>query len=654
MARRGIGDLEGPLDGIEVISTDVFDTLLLRNGRSERARIVAGERRFSALLARRGFDIPADRLVDLRLKAQRLAFRALNVGGTPGEIRLADLIARQHAILGLPEAFVAERLAIEIEVEKASLRPNRALASLFWRQKQAGRRIIAVSDTTLPTQELTALIHHLHGDGLIDRVYSSADLGATKRRGEIFAHVAEREGVAPAAMLHVGDDEAADVTAAIARGFHAIHLPREAFRSRLRQADGARAELGRRVRRFARGLRSPMPEGGDRQAFGRDVLGPIVAEFGLMIWLYASEASDARLMFCARGGVGIREAFERLLDRLALPLDVGRETLLVSRLIAARAAVLAKSTAALDELGREFAGDSFADVARALGGRAYDLGPAWQERFAAEGFFDLLFSAGGAEVLADIEAQNRLFARHLADCAGGAGRLILCDTGLYGSTQRLLAAGFPDLSIETIQFARANYKRHGEEHFPRVAGLVVEQNLYNPLKAETSVLRYWQLVESLFEPAVPSVKLFHETCEGGIASNSGDLSYGKVDAAAGNALLTGALAYIDGLGPGDGAKVLRDAEIAWRRLRQAITRPSAADLATLAVGERSVDFGRAGTVSVMAAGEKAGLAARLGGIKAQLWREGAIAREFPTFRPALLAMLESAHALRGLSARLTR
>ena len=73
-------------------------------------------------------------------------------------------------------------------------------------------------------------------------------------------------------------------------------------------------------------------------SFGRFVLGPIVAHFCLRIWLYAkgAEAADsAVLLFCARGGVGIREAFERLLLRLSLPLDMRRENVMISRLVAA-------------------------------------------------------------------------------------------------------------------------------------------------------------------------------------------------------------------------------------------------------------------------------------------------------------------------------
>src|SRR6267378_3269307 len=102
MSRNNLADLVNAADGIEVISTDVFDTLLLRTNRSERSRILKGERLFSDLLARRGWHIGADLLVDARLQAQRLAFRGLTLRGVAGEARLVEIISRQLSMLGLP------------------------------------------------------------------------------------------------------------------------------------------------------------------------------------------------------------------------------------------------------------------------------------------------------------------------------------------------------------------------------------------------------------------------------------------------------------------------------------------------------------------------------------------------------------------------
>lgn len=642
-------------EGAELVSTDVFDTLLLRDGRAERARILSAERRFARGLAARGLAVSADMLVEVRLQAQRLAFRALNTGGGPGEVRLADIVSRQLVSLGVPDDMIAEltaeRVAIEVEQEMTHLRANTGLMDFLRRQKTAGRRVVAISDTTLSGADLTRLIDHCCGPNLLDRVYSSADEGMSKREGALFTHVARVEGVAPAGMLHIGDDRTADHRVPSGLGLRTYHVPRARLRRQMTKAQGGLVEVGRQLRQ-----RRPLAGIGpvtDPEGFGRHVLGPVVAVFGLRIWLYAAQAAATdrtALLFCARGGVGIREAFERLLARLDLPLPVPRGNLLVSRLVAARAALLAKSPAVLDEIGREFAGATFADVARALGGGSYDLAPDWQQVLDPARLFALMDSDSGREVRADIIRQNDLFRRHLAEVSAGADRIILCDTGLYGSTQRLLAAGIPDLSFETIQFARANYKGHGEEHFPRVAGLVVEQNLYNPLKPETCILRYWQLIESLFEPVAPSVRLFHETPEGGVTANSGDLAFGVFDAAVGNAMLTGALQYIDALPLRcGGARVLGDAPSAWRRLKRAVTRPGADDLRSLGIGPRSVDFGRPDMVADGGGEKDASLLTRLKAVKGQLWREGAVARDFPVLRAPLLTLLETAHAVRALS-----
>lgn len=650
MAQRSFARLDGDPIGVRLISTDIFDTLLLRKPVSERSRILTAETRFAGLLARDGLKVSAHALMDARLQAQKLAFRALDTAGGRGEVRTIDIVRRQLLMLGLPEALIELRLGIEIEVEKASLMANRPLGDLLRRHREAGRRIVAVSDIGLSATQLGQLIEHFHGPDLLDRIYSSADEGLTKRQGGLFCLVMTAEGVEPAEMMHVGDDETADCERPAAMGIGTVHVPRSRWRRRLSRLDGARTELRRRMRRHLRGRTAPFRH--EAACFGRDVLGPIVAEFCLRIWLYADQArkgeDEAVLMFCARGGIGIREAFERVMERLNLPLPVRRENLMISRLAAARSAVVRRSPAALDELGREFAGGSFADVAQALSGGCEVPSERWRRRFIPAEFYALLESEEGREALAAIERQNDLFSRHFDAVRGGATRVLLCDTGLYGSTQRLLAAGFPDLSIETVQFARCNYKGLSEEHFPRVAGLVVEENLYNPLRIETTILRYWHLIESLFEPAVASVRDFREDETGAVISNCGDIRHGVIDPAAGNAMLGSVLAYIDDMT--DGATVLTEAERAWPQLKRAIINPSSSDVFALEVGDRSVDFGRPDIVSTIQPDSGASLIGRIRLIRSHLWREGAIAREFSILRPALLAAVEAAHMLRGLSA----
>lgn len=638
---------------IRLVSTDVFDTLLLRNGRSERSRIRLGEGLFAGYLVEQGRPIAADVLVDTRMSAQKLAFRAFDVGGVKGEVRLVDIIERQLAMLGLPPELVEERLRIEVEVEKRSLTGNRELAGSLRRHKALGRRVVAISDTTLPAAKVRELIHHFHSPDLIDHVYSSADRGLTKRDGSIFVSVAQDEGVGLHEMLHVGDDERADVRVPASLGINTRHMPRPAYLGYLRAANGGVTETRRRLARTpSRRIRLDEPH-----AFGRMVFGPILTELSLLTWLYEREAERRDrtvLLFCARGGIGMREAFERVVDKFSLPIEARRENLMISRLIAARACLVAGAPSALEELGREFKGETSAKVANALGGGSYRLPAPWHETFSPSGFATLLATPSGVEALADISHQNALFHRHLEKLASGADRLILVDTGLYGSTQRMLADGFADLRIETIQFARANYKGHSESHFPKVTGLFVERNLYDPFDPRSCVLRYWHLVESLFEPACQSVKQFTQGADGEVVGNCGDIRHGRIDPAQGNPLLAGALSYIDDLAPDGAARAMQEARAAWKALKRAVTHPGAPELRAITLGERSVDFGRSGSVPVLSAQKAGTLPARLAGVKSQLWREGAIAREFPVLKHALLPLLGAIQSLRGFKARRLR
>ncbi|MBW9118016.1 hydrolase [Rhizobium cauense] len=645
--------LQGPLDGIDLISTDVFDTLLLRQPRSQRSRVMEGEQRFARLLRDEGFYVSLEHLFRTRQLAEKFAYRALNVGGGAGEVRLVDIIQRQLAMLGLPERLIEHRIALEMAIEKVSLSANAKLAKALRLQRQAGIKVVAVSDTALPTPQLTELINYFHAPGLIDAVYSSADVGESKRFGRLFSHVLEKEGVHASRLLHLGDDVVADHTVPKAMGIHTVHLPKGRLRRFAARADGARAEAMRGVRTRAARPSGRTPDLADRQAFGREVFGPIVAQFCFYIWLYAREAEaqgNSALLFCARGGIGIREAFERLVAKLDLPLGIRRENILISRLVAARAAFMQKSPAVLDELGREFKKNTFADVANAMGGRPYGLSGPWELPFEPSHFFAMIDTPEGRVVLGDIEKQNELFKRHLDQIAGDASRIILCDTGLYGSTQRLVAAGLPERKFETIQFARCNYKGLSEDHFPQVTGLVVEEDLYNPLRIETVILRYWQIIESLFEPAIPSVRHLSEGNDGAVCSNAGKIGFGELDPAEGNLLLSGVLQYIDRIS--NGTAIMSDADLAWTRLKRAITNPRAFDMMALGVGARSVDFGRPESVYVLKQSGAPDLARRLSAVKSQLWREGAIARDFPFLKAALLPALEMVHIVRGVSARL--
>jgi len=126
------------------------------------------------------------------------------------------------------------------------------------------------------------------------------------------------------------------------------------------------------------------------------VLGPIFAEFALRLWIFLNTVEDPEdtcILFCARGGLRLRLLFERFLKRAGLESPVVIGDLMVSRLIAARMAILDPATAVSSEIGREFYGGTLQTVAHALAQQTHDLEECWQAPFDAS-TFDRLLGAG--------------------------------------------------------------------------------------------------------------------------------------------------------------------------------------------------------------------------------------------------------------------
>ncbi|SFJ61521.1 hypothetical protein SAMN05216304_110101 [Bosea sp. OK403] len=390
----------------------------------------------------------------------------------------------------------------------------------------------------------------------------------------------------------------------------------------------------------------------ERQAFGYEALGPILAEFCLRLWLFQrffADADDTTLLFCARGGLRLQRLYERFLARTGLPAAMAHDNLMISRLIAARTAIERPGDGLLSELGREFAGRPMREVAVALTQRGdIALSLEWDAAFEGERFRSLLAATddGAMALRQAVASQDASFRDHLASRTQGRGRVILCDTGLYGSTVRLLREGMPERKWYCLQFARANYKNLATPHFAHTRGLSIESDVYLPWHAPTAGLRFWHLIEAALEPDLPSARVFEGSKAGGdLRSNLEVEGWQARIAPDGPGLFAGALAYIDALDEMALPHVAGRAALGWRRFKRAVVWPDRAAVAALSLNDRSRDFGRSDHVAQFA---QAGAIGPLARIRDSLWREGAVRRAFPRLGWAGLLVIEAAHTARAL------
>jgi FMN phosphatase YigB (HAD superfamily) len=218
------GELARRIAGFPVVTCDVFDTALLRRlARPEDVLLALGLRAAAAGL----FTGPPEAFREYRLQAERQARAAAEAAGHD-EVRIAEVYACFQACGLLPngvtdEAAAAALAALELATERAVCTANLLLRAVL-AARAPGQRLVFVSDTMLPGAAVATLLQDA-GYGADCEVITSADTRRSKHTGKLFAHVLERLGCAPGAVVHLGDNPHSDVARPRTQGIAAIHLP---------------------------------------------------------------------------------------------------------------------------------------------------------------------------------------------------------------------------------------------------------------------------------------------------------------------------------------------------------------------------------------------------------------------------------------------
>jgi len=384
----------------------------------------------------------------------------------------------------------------------------------------------------------------------------------------------------------------------------------------------------------------------DARDYASRCLGPIYYAFCHRLWLhqYGNEKHSTRALFAARGGLRLLALYRRFLSKQNAAMPVACEPFMISRLAAAVACFNRAPGIAMQSVLAEFHGAPIRVLARALlpdavdpeVDRKIDAIPDWlRNSHVDELSFHQLLNVQGQYVYslhAYLHEQGSLFDRYLAAHAQNADHLIICDTGLFASTQALLMASHPEYHWTGLYFARSNYRRRPAPHHHSAFGLIVDRDIASVFLPETCFLRYWHLCEMPLEPELPTVT--HYLCQHAAPEvvSSLDLHpWREGIETTENPHYLGIVDYFERQ-----ARPLASGEInvrlgaALKDLQRRIYRPSLSDVKILRVGTRPRDFGRVGKVGVLTdVPPEASLAERLQSVAVSLWKEGQVRIAFP-------------------------
>jgi FMN phosphatase YigB (HAD superfamily) len=304
---------------LDILSLDCFDTLLWR--RVEKPTEVFQSLQQRPTFQRMGLN------ATLRISIETEARKYRRIADGSNEVSLADIYRA-----GLPDVSELDLQALmheELDEEKQACFAYAPIIRLIQGARDAGMKVIIVSDTYFSETQLRELLAHCLPEetmAAISRVFCSNAFGISKAGG-MFQPVLENVGCSPERIVHIGDHPQADLEAALAAGMKAFQLDRWQDSARqILQMNGNAArqiqpELG--IRRpvpspfHAVFAHNPLSEQHSAAVLGFNGLGPIIWSFAR--WLREegrelTKEGPCKYLFLLRDGYLPKLAFDLVND----------------------------------------------------------------------------------------------------------------------------------------------------------------------------------------------------------------------------------------------------------------------------------------------------------------------------------------------------
>ncbi len=310
------------LSDVDVVSFDMFDTLLVRRVHDPDLVKVPVARYISSIAASHDIDITWQQVQEHRDEIEQAqrdqageTFEDFEAHYPTFMAATLDKILGEH---GGPE--VLEKITrYELKMENAMLVPRKEIVAWLDQIAEQGKRIFVISDIYLPGEHLGVLLEHAGLRHKVEQVISSADSFLAKASGKGYELVHEKYNLDPAKWLHVGDNPISDGLRAEHFGLHALVLQDpEEFR---RRAIAARYYFCNRSRAFWRGraiqqLMMPLEaENISRSSMyveGYNFLGPLICVFVQAVAEHCRVNSISKIFFMSREGWMFKQVWEKI------------------------------------------------------------------------------------------------------------------------------------------------------------------------------------------------------------------------------------------------------------------------------------------------------------------------------------------------------
>ncbi len=313
-------------DQVEVVSFDMFDTLLVRRTHDPDLLKLPVARYISEVAKAKGLDWDW-RQVQLKRDELEAEMRA-RTGESYVDHEACYPVYMEETLVSifgdaLEADFLQKVTDYEMAVENAMLVPRAEIVEWVRELAALDKKVIVISDIYLPAKNLETLLDHAGILEHVDIVYSSADSFLAKASGRAYPFVAAREDLLPAEWMHVGDNPISDGFRADELGIRSLLLQDpEEYR---RRAIAARQYFysckrpywkGRAIQQLMAPLEAENNPQSPMYAEGYNFFGPLICMFIHYIAERCREKKIGKVFFLSREGWMFKQVWEKIMPML--------------------------------------------------------------------------------------------------------------------------------------------------------------------------------------------------------------------------------------------------------------------------------------------------------------------------------------------------
>lgn len=212
MERLNIKKVIKKLERYEIVSFDIFDTLIKRNLSEPKSLFDFIEKEYN----KSHFE---GKILDFR-SIRSEAEKAARNSHPLKEITLDEI----YSFLQVPDDVKNELKRLEIGLELKFCEPNYDLFYIYDRCRKLNKRIIIVSDMYLPKEVIGKMLSKCGIDGY-EKLYLSSEIGLQKKDGRLYDFVLRDLGIKSGKIVHFGDRKKIDYLVPRLKGIHSIYVP---------------------------------------------------------------------------------------------------------------------------------------------------------------------------------------------------------------------------------------------------------------------------------------------------------------------------------------------------------------------------------------------------------------------------------------------